>query len=153
MTRIISIFTLVFSITLLTVAQSESKDPVVTLSRTACFGTCPVYTLKIFEDGSVVYEGREFVKKKGEVRGQIRKKAVEDLVTEFMKIDYLGIKGNLECREWATDMPSAMTSLSWKGQTNAVKHYHGCWGTELVKQLTQLEDKIDAAVNSKQWIK
>jgi hypothetical protein len=45
----------------------EPKPPVeyaladieIGLERTVCFGTCPSYTLQIFGDGRVIYEGRQ----------------------------------------------------------------------------------------------
>ncbi len=42
------------------------KDVVITLERTQCFGSCPVYKLTVYGDGRVVYEGGGFVKIKGE---------------------------------------------------------------------------------------
>ena len=34
---------------------------VITLERTACFGTCPIYKLTVYGDGRVEYEGERFV--------------------------------------------------------------------------------------------
>ena len=133
--------------------RPNSSDVVITLTRTACFGTCPVYTLEIYADGTVVYEGRDFVKQKGTARGKITKEALKALVEEFIKINYFELKTKPDCPEEWTDMPSALTSLSWKGRENSVQHYHGCRGSDILEQLTRLEEKIDVAVNSQQWIK
>jgi hypothetical protein len=153
MMRILVLFTLMLSLTLLTCARTSSSDPVITLERTACFGTCPVYSLKIYEDGRVVYEGKEFVKKKGVAEKRIEKKALEELVAEFMKLNYLELKKKPDCTTSWTDFPSAITSLNWKGRSNVVEHYHGCEGPALLKELSKLEDKIDETVNTDQWIK
>ena len=151
--RILVLFTLILSLTLITSAQKLTSDPVITLERTACFGTCPVYSLKIYEDGRVVYEGKEFVKRTGMAEGRIKKKALHDLVAEFMKLNYFELKKKPDCPISATDFPAAMTSLNWKGRGNAVEHNHGCQGSELLKELSKLEDKIDEVVNTAQWIK
>lgn len=144
---------LTLSLVVLSVAQSTpTPTPVITLDRSVCFGSCPVYKVEIYEDGKVVYEGKEFVKKKGIAHSQITKQELEHLVEQFTKINYFDLKSEPDCPQSSTDHPSASTSLKWHGRQNVVIHYHGCSGSEVLKQLTELEDKIDTAVNSKQWI-
>jgi uncharacterized protein DUF6438 len=131
--------------------------PVITLERTVCYGTCPAYKLTIFDDGKVVYEGKEFVKRKGKAEGQISKAALDELVREFERIDYFKLDDQYtddpkNCPESWTDYPSATTSLNWKGKTKTVLHYHGCRGSAVLDHLTALENKIDEAVNTKRWI-
>ncbi|RYG66071.1 hypothetical protein EON77_17820 [bacterium] len=41
----------------------------ITLQRTACFGTCPVYTLTLRADGTAIYRGEAHVERKGAYRG------------------------------------------------------------------------------------
>lgn len=131
--------------------------PVITLERTVCFGTCPAYKLTIFDDGKVVYEGKEFVKHKGRAEGRITKTALEELVHEFERINYFSLADYYQegqnCPEAWTDNPSATTSLNWKGKTKVVLHYQGCRGLAVLDQLTALENKIDEVVNTKRWIK
>ena len=40
-----------------TVLRTRPDDPVILLRTTPCFGTCPEYTLLIYEDGEVRYVG------------------------------------------------------------------------------------------------
>ena len=131
--------------------------PVITLERGACFGSCPVYKLSIFADGRVEFEGKEFVKRKGKARGQITKAALQSLVREFEKINYMKLDNEYvsegpNCPEYWTDLPAAVTSLDWKGKKKRIRHYHGCRGLAVLDQLTALEDKIDQVVNTKRWI-
>jgi hypothetical protein len=132
--------------------------PVITLERGACFGACPIYKLEIFADGKVVYEGKDFVKRKGRVQGRITKAAVQQLVREFNRINYMRLDDEYvsegpNCPEWWTDSPSAVTSINWKGQKKMIRHYHGCRGAKVLDQLTALEQKIDKAANTKRWVK
>lgn len=132
--------------------------PVITLERTACYGTCPVYKLTIYDDGTVEYEGLEFVKKTGKAQGQITKDALEDLIREFERIDYFKLDDNYgghgkNCPELWTDHPTVVTSLNWKDKKKTVSHYHGCRGTTVLEQLTKLENKIDQVVDTNRWIK
>lgn len=143
---------------LLALYLSLASVPVITLERTACFGTCPIYKLTIFDNGRVLYEGKDFVKRKGKAEGRITKAALEKLVREFNQIDYLNLDDEYvsegkNCPEWWTDNPSAVTSLNWKHKQKTIRHYHGCRGSRILDQLTALENKIDEVVNTKRWIK
>ena len=137
---------------------SERPTKVVTLKRTLCYGSCPVYELTIFSDGRVEYVGKQFVKKVGKATGQITRKQLEELVMEFTDIDYFHLptsiqRGSKHCPQAATDHPSAITSLNWQGRSHRVNHYHGCRGSNVLEVLSKLEDKIDEAVNVTQWTK
>lgn len=134
------------------------RVPVITLQRTACFGSCPIYKLTIFDDGEVLFDGKDFVKYPGTHTSQITKTQLEDLIRQFEKIDYFNLDENYtddpkNCPEQWTDNPSAISSLNWKGKKNAVRHYYGCRGSKVAEQLTDLEAKIDEVVNTNQWIK
>lgn len=128
----------------------ENKDVVITLERTACFGTCPVYSLTIQGDGTVVYEGKDFVEVKGTAEKTISQDQIDKLVTEFEKADYFSLKDSYTERT-ITDAPTVTTSISISGKTKTIEHYRG--DENAPERLTQLEDKIDEIVNSDQWIK
>ncbi len=48
-------------------------------SRGFCFGTCPVYEISIFKDGSVLYNGKQNVPQLGHSFGKITKEQMEEL--------------------------------------------------------------------------
>ena len=142
----------------LSLSLAATAVPVITLERTPCFGTCPMYKLEIFADGKVVYEGTDFVKRKGRVESRITKAQVQQLVREFNRINYFKLENEYvsegpNCPQWWTDSPSVVTSINWKGRQKTIHHYHGCYGTEVLEQLTALENKIDQVANTKRWVK
>ena len=54
------------------VTMAEVPDAVIQMRRSGCLGDlCPVYSVSIFQDGSVVYEGRAHVAVGGVRRGAI----------------------------------------------------------------------------------
>src|SRR5580704_2345024 len=98
--------------------SSGQELPVITLKRTACFGTCPIYSLEIFEDGRLHYSGTQFVAAIGPRQAQIPPAAVKALIDNFIKIDYFDLKDVYETRqnpdgttEMITDQPTTYTSL------------------------------------------
>ena len=150
---VISIFLLLSTLSIgcnstMTPVPNDIKEVVITLERTACFGVCPVYTLTIYGDGRIVYEGMRNVRIEGTITTTISEDKIKQLITEFQKIDYFSLKDSYEERN-ATDMPSAYTSLTVNGKTKTVRHYHGDFNAP--KKLTELENKIDLIVNSDEW--
>jgi len=139
------------------------KDTNITLDRSGCYGTCPIYRLTIEADGSVTFEGRDYVKTKGTAKGHISQEQLRQLISEFEKIDYFSLRERYQdaddgCPSFATDMPSADTSIQMNSRKKSVSHYLGCWerGGDFKiypAALYKLEEKIDEIVNSKQWIK
>jgi acetamidase/formamidase len=139
--------------------KTSGSDDQITLARTACFGTCPVYKLTLSSDGVVTFAGERFTKTTGTANGKISPGDFRSLVNEFEKINYFSLAdaytpGTKECEGYMTDMPGADTSIRLHGRTKSVSHYYGCRRPESVLQkLTALEDKIDEVVGTQKWIK
>ena len=127
----------------------DLDDVVITLERTVCFGVCPEYKLTVYGNGTVVYEGRRFVRVEGKRTAAIGEDKVRQLLSEFESIDYFSLEDSYE-EHMATDMPAAFTSLTVNGKTKAVRHYHGDLGAP--EELTELEDRIDEVVDSDRWV-
>jgi acetamidase/formamidase len=145
--------------------QGQGKAGVITLERSVCFGTCPSYKVTVASDGTVTFEGRDFVKTKGRATSQIKPDDFKKLVNEFEKIKYFLLDDKYEpgtpgCPFSATDLPYARTSIQLNGKTKSLSHYHGCRAPEALRALsevlgalTALERKIDEVAGTEKWIK
>ena len=139
-------------------------DTVISLERGPCFGTCPIYKLTIYSDGSVVFEGMRHVRTTGRASGRISREGLRRLISEFGGIDYFSLSDSygevavvghspeVRCPKFATDMPSVTTSIRINGRSKSVYHNHGCGGLDKLKGLRALESKIDEAADSKRWV-
>lgn len=134
--------------TIVNPSQPISQPVALTLERTACFGFCPMYKLTVYGNGKVVYEGNRFVKVTGIQTTTISQTAVRSLIAEFQKINYFKLQDTYIGGH--TDAPSAITSLMMGKRQKTVNHYLA--SPNAPAQLTELEKKIDAVVNSQQWI-
>lgn len=139
-------------------AQDIPQDTLITLERTACYGFCPDYKLTISADGSVTFEGHRFVKKVGSVQSSISQERLKELLAAFGNINYFSLRDQYVeprdgCKDVETDNPSAITSIRINGKSKSVRHYYGCSGVDVLNDLTKLEQAIDEAVNSAQWIR
>src|SRR5258708_3948269 len=73
-------------------ATNSSDISEITLERTACFGTCPVYKVTLYSDGKVAYEGKEFVKEVGERSGKISAADFQRLGQQAQQIGFFDLK-------------------------------------------------------------
>lgn len=135
------------------------KDTLIKLQRTRCFGTCPAYELIIYNDGKVTFKadyiaGKSKEEKPALIESKISQEKVKEIIREFQKANFFDFSSDEyshgKCTT-ITDMPSAMTFIRYNGKEKSVDHYHGC--DKAPKALTQLEDRIDELVNTKQWLK
>lgn len=126
-----------------------AHEVMVTLERTACYGVCPIYTLTVYRDGAVEWNGEDFVKVKGPATGQISADDVARLDELFATNHYFDLKDAYTSYDM-TDHPSARTSYHGDGRAKAIDHYHG--DTSAPPVLTTIEDGIDAIVHTEQWI-
>jgi hypothetical protein len=126
------------------------------LKRTACLGTCPIYTVHIDADGHVLFDGEDFVSHKGRSTGQTTVTRVRQLVQQFAALNFFALRDQYgaigDCPVYATDNPSVIMTLHFSSKTKTVELYLGCVGSPEAQAVTQLGEQIDATINSQQWI-
>lgn len=126
-------------------AQETESPAIITLERTACFGVCPVYTLTILEDGTVIYEGTNHVSVTGEQITEIPPETVPLMVTAFENAGYFDWNEAYDTQT-VSDLASVITSVTKDGITHRIVRYEGDNTAPLA--LPFLERWIDAMTNS-----
>ncbi len=121
----------------------DTSSVEIRLARSACFGTCPVYTLVISGDGAVRFDGGEREAILAPPSASLSRAQVTGLLEAFEHIDYqaLGDYSSATCND-RTDAPSVTTSLRHDGQEKVVVRYAGC--DRAPEALTRLEWAIDS---------
>ncbi len=130
----------------------DIKNTTITMERGACEGTCPIYTLTIYGNGTVVYNGKVYVKVVGVKTESIDEEKIRQIVSEFESIGFFSrtYGGNYI----AIDLPTTIISLTVNGKTKSLEHSHGTHSEpEEIVELINLETKIDEVTNSEQWVK
>ncbi len=125
------------------------SDVVITLKRNACYGFCPEYKLTIYGDGRVIFDPKDNVEVGGISTTTINGDKVLELISKFKSLRYFSLMDKYDFLG-ATDMPSVETSLTINNHTKSVYHYHGDFFSP--KKLTELENKIDEIINTRQWV-
>jgi len=124
------------------------------IARTGCLGPCPSYSLRVFSDGKVEYEGQFFVKVRGKAGGTITPEELAQLRQAFAEAKYFSLGAGYDCYEWS-DNPS-VTTFFYDGQRRkTIDHYHGCRERPNAKKLAALnalEDRVDQITRSERWV-
>jgi hypothetical protein len=123
--------------------------PVITLERTACHGQCAEYKLSFYEDGQVIYDGMANVSKAGRWYARVPRSTVEDLTGDFRRIGYDTLAAKYP--PGIADSPVATVSLRESGRMRTVTHQQN--SPFPPPALSVLEDRLDAAVQSVDWVK
>ena len=99
--------------------QVRSKELLIRVEATPCFGSCPAYTMSIFKNGRVTYNGQKFVKTTGAHTGAINGKEI-DLITEKIKeIGYFNLEDEYD--QPVTDLPTVTTTVILDGKKKTIK--------------------------------
>jgi hypothetical protein len=135
-------------------AQSVAPTPVVTLERTACFGSCPVYILSVSAAGDVRFEGKAHTRLLGPVTARVPQARVDSLLYELDHAGYFSFadlytSAAPACGRYATDSPSAITTVTLRGKTKRIVHDYGCGSAP--GALVVLERRIDEVLESGRW--
>ena len=126
-----------------------APQPVITLQREPCFGTCAVYQLDIYEDGTVIYTGIDHVQVLGVRSTKIDAQEVSFLADQMELTGYFDWQDEYTTQN-ITDQAYVTTSLSWDNQSKRIVRYDGDPNAPV--GLVRLEDRIDSVAGSDQWV-
>ena len=122
--------------------QIESDEHGITeigLERTACFGTCPVYTVIFKADGTFRFVGEEHVQHRGRHRGRIEEPKFRELAQFIVDSGYMQLESSYSTS--VTDLPTVYTTVVHRGARKVVSNYASAGPTKLWA-IEQLIDKL-----------
>lgn len=128
-------------------APDAAKISAITLERTACYGTCPVYKVTLRRDGTVTYEGKQFVKASGRRSHKISTDRFLRLAQEIRQVGFFALQDEYSHKKnadgsatFVTDLPTTITTVEAGEKRKTVKNYFG--GPKRLFDLEQLIDEI-----------
>jgi hypothetical protein len=107
--------------------------------RTFCFGTCPVYKINLKRDGSLVYEGIEYVDSIGKYKAVLNTDQIHFIFNKFKKA--FGIINEKTYSSGGTDNYTITTKLYKDGvEINSVSDYGAAGPPSLIWTYIVMED-------------
>jgi len=137
---------------LFTAAECSKKkyrfpaDATIEMSKTGCYGRCPIYDIKIDGKGNVFFSGKRFVNKEGERKKQLSAEATNNLFKAFIDSNFWNFED--EYTENVSDLPTTYLSLSNGGKSKKVTDYYGA-----PDALKRLEKLVENVANSDGWVR
>jgi hypothetical protein len=128
---------------------SAAPLPIITTERTGCHGQCAEYKLSFYESGEVVYEGKAGSSKAGRWRATLSPRTINQLVAEFQRIGFSKLDdtypGGLN--------PSAVAITTFRSGDKVKTVTHEVDSPFPPTTLSVLEDRLDVAVQSVDWVR
>jgi|SRR4051812_44991309 hypothetical protein len=143
----IAVFSLALTCSAFGAAADATQIGSITLERTSCYGTCPIYMVTVRRDGTVTYDGKQFVKVTGHRSRKISAEQFQELAHEIQRIGFFSFKDRYSSKknpdgsmEVVTDQPTRITTVRAGEFHKRVENYYG--GPESLARLEKLIDKI-----------
>jgi hypothetical protein len=131
-----------------TVADTTSGGIVlVHLERTACYGSCPVFTVAIEKPGIMRYYGDSWVPVVGHANSELPKGSVARLAKLIEAQGFWDLENNYHPEEMVTDLPARIVTVEARGRRKKVYDY----GLSGPHALTRIEKAITGHVRRLAW--
>ncbi|HET9992759.1 MAG TPA: DUF6438 domain-containing protein [Kofleriaceae bacterium] len=101
-------------------AHTGTPDTFVRLEQTECLGRCPVYTLTLYADGAVRFEGKRFVP-----TGTRWRTARPHEIARLMQLAEHTPEWTCDPARISTDQPQSIITVSRARETRRIVHDHG----------------------------
>lgn len=106
-------------------AFKSPQDFSLTIQRTACFGTCPIFVMTVNNKGEVDYQGERFVKNVGHFRKSLDQTKFKSIVEQMQKSNIHDMKDDYN-NEGISDLPSVILTYTAEGKTKKVLCRYQC---------------------------
>jgi hypothetical protein len=139
------------------------SDLAISLKRGMCYGSCPVYELRLLGTGEVIYRGEDYVKCTGEHRGRIEATDVFKLFVFAREIGFFQMEDEYHTDTMCsldgqgmvsevggisvTDFPTQVVTIQTGDMKKQIVDYFGA-----PQRLRRLEHRIDRVCHSRRWV-
>jgi len=104
-------------------SSNSTESLFVSMKKTPCYGRCPIYEVKIYQSGKVIYDGKRFVEREGVYSGKLSKEQMEKIAAKAREIGYFDLED--EYNSPVTDFPSTYTTVNLDGKSKTIKNRVG----------------------------
>jgi TonB family protein len=133
-------------------SKEEAEPPVSTgngdfvkLSRSGCYGTCPVYEVTVAANGDVTWQGNAFVYSTGIGHSRIEPEAALAFIKQFQLPKFWALCAGYDAS--ITDNATTQIDVQIGGRSKTVWNY----ASSAPEWLETFEEAIDAAANTHVW--
>lgn len=118
----------------------------ITLEKTSCFGNCPVFMIKVFQNGEVQLVGKENLPYIGSYCAHLDKSRLDSLFDAFNSHGFFDFKDSYTSNY--RDLPTSFVTFRWQGKSKSVTDYD-----RAPAGLKELEERVSSLVGTVHWRK
>jgi hypothetical protein len=121
----------------------------ISLERTACLGSCPVYKVDVYGDGRIVYRGEAYADVLGKHSFRVPPEEVAHLVESLRDKDIWSLRSVY--RGEITDQPGRFLTMDLGGVVHRIEDYAGSM-VGMRSSVSEFEREIDTVARSAMWM-
>ena len=137
------------------VARSDEPDNsfLVSLERTACYGTCSTYQVTLEPNSTVTFIGKSNVTALGEHVSSVDSDVAQQLLSKIDASGLLDMPPDMEqqCKSWTTDVPGLILFYRKGDKSRKVSDVSGCGGNEKLDKVRALAREMENVLQNAQW--
>lgn len=126
--------------------EQKSDSLFASIERTACFGTCPVYKLYIYESGYSIFHGTSFVDNIGVYSSRISREEIDNIRQAAIEVGYFEMNDKY-VNPYLMDFPSCITTV----RNNSITKKIIVNTEEPPKQLITFQNGLDSLFKDAAW--
>ena len=126
------------------VQTSDEPSLIISMKRTACYGTCPVYELSIYSNHTATLTAEEHLDIQGNYSAKISDETYQALVDAFNGSDFFDFED--EYTSNMSDLPTTFIYYSDLRRSKKIRDYYGS-----PEELRQLEDRVETLITDLDW--
>lgn len=113
--------------------------------RTACFGRCPIFKIKVYKSGYTTYEGVNFVENMGYYYHRVDERTMSELYAAIADADYFSLEDRYD-RDNVMDLPSKVFEVNAMGRNKRIVAR-----MDVPQQLLDFADTIEDIFKEVPW--
>ena len=114
--------------------------------KTPCYGTCPVYQVKIFSDGKATWYGKMNVERKGWYEGQISQSDLKLIREKVREVKFLDFENQYPTGQRVADLPTTIVYIRIGDMEKTVKDTH-----DAPEKLKEFEKFMETLIEGVAW--
>lgn len=128
-------------IPILLLTNCKAPEKMITLQKTACFGTCPVYTLDIYSNQEVNLMAEQFVGVgQGVFQLRLTQSEYDQIIEQFKRSEFFGFENRY--RAQVSDLPTIFLTFSDGSRSKTIELY-GAGPAALHQLVDSLQNMVD----------
>jgi uncharacterized protein DUF6438 len=125
---------------------AQAAYMVAAFEKTACYGKCPVYQVKFYNDGKVTWYGRMYVDRMGWHEARVEPAVLKSIRSKAHETGYLDFESEYPTERRIADLPGTITYVRIGDVEKQVSDTH-----DAPEKLKEFEAFLEGLINGLDW--